>query len=72
MKHEFGDDRKRIKHALLVFDQARKIFIREEGDPGVVTAAALLHDIGIKEAERKHGSSEAHFKEIEGPPIARR
>jgi len=37
-----------------------------------VVAAALLHDIGIKEAERKHGSAAPKFQELEGPPIARR
>ncbi len=72
VKHEFGDDRKRIHHALLVFDQALKILQKENGDPRVITAAALLHNIGIKEAERKYGSSEAHYQEVEGPPIAQR
>ena len=72
VRHEFGDDRKRINHTLLVFDMAQKILRKEGGDPRVVTAAALLHDIGIKEAERKHSSCGAHFQEVEGPPIARR
>lgn len=39
--------------------------------PSVVIAAAILHDIGIREAERKHGSSAAHLQETEGPPVAR-
>ena len=38
----------------------------------MAVAAALLHDIGIKAAERKHGSSAARYQEIEGPPVARR
>ena len=37
----------------------------------VVRAAAIFHDIGIHEAERKHGSSAGRYQEIEGPPIAR-
>jgi HD superfamily phosphodiesterase len=37
----------------------------------VVLCAAYLHDIGIHEAERKHGSTEARYQEEEGPPIAR-
>jgi HD superfamily phosphodiesterase len=37
----------------------------------VVLCAAYLHDIGIHEAERKHGSAEAKYQEEEGPPIAR-
>ena len=72
MKHEFGDDQKRIKHTLIVFDQAQKIMCKEGGDPRVVIAAAILHDIGIQEAERKYGSSAGKYQEIEGPPIAKR
>ena len=34
-------------------------------------AAAILHDIGIHEAERKHGSAGGKYQEMEGPPIAR-
>ncbi|MHC4309978.1 MAG: HD domain-containing protein [Planctomycetota bacterium] len=30
-----------------------------------------MHDIGIHEAERKHGSSVGKYQEIEGPSIAR-
>ena len=37
----------------------------------MVRAAAILHDIGIHEAERKHGSSSGRLQELEGPPIAR-
>jgi hypothetical protein len=33
--------------------------------------AAYLHDIGIHEAERRHGSNAGNFQELEGPPIAR-
>jgi len=72
MKQELGEDRKRIQHALMVFDQAQKIMRKEGGDPRIVTAAALLHDIGIKDAERKYNSSSARYQELEGPPVARR
>ena len=37
----------------------------------MVRAAAILHDIGILEAERKHGSSNARYQEEYGPPLAR-
>ena len=33
-------------------------------------AAAILHDIGIHEAERKHGSSAGKWQEAEGPAVA--
>lgn len=72
VKAEFGDDERRITHAFSVLDEAEQILRREGGDPRVVVAAALLHDIGIREAERVHRSSAAKFQEKEGPPIARR
>ncbi len=71
MKEVFGADQKRIDHALSVLDYAERIQEAEGGDPLVVKAAAILHDIGIQEAERKHGSSAGRYQEIEGPPIAR-
>jgi HD superfamily phosphodiesterase len=40
------------------------------GDPLIVQAAAILHDVGILEAERKYGSSAGKYQEIEGPPMA--
>jgi len=102
MKAVFGDDERRIGHALKVLDYAETILRSEPGSsrlaepngprdvsvrgeqtparpgpaegrasPRIVCAAAILHDIGIHEAERKHGSSAGRFQEIEGPPIAR-
>jgi HD superfamily phosphodiesterase len=42
----------------------------EKGDMAVVLISAYLHDIGITEAERKYQSSDAHYQEQEGPPVA--
>ncbi len=70
MKNVFGDDQKRIEHALAVLDYAEQIQNIEGGDPLIVRAAAILHDIGIHEAERKYSSSAGKYQEIEGPPIA--
>jgi putative nucleotidyltransferase with HDIG domain len=70
MKNVFGQDQKRIEHALAVLDYAEQIQNAEGGDPLIVRAAAILHDIGIHEAEHKHGSSAGKYQEIEGPPIA--
>jgi hypothetical protein len=70
MKEVFGQDQKRIDHALAVLDYAEQIQAAEGGDPLVVKAAGILHDIGILQAEKKHGSSAGKFQEIEGPPIA--
>ncbi len=71
MEEYFGADRRRIDHALRVTAFARRLLERESGDRELVLATALLHDIGIPEAERKHGSAAGNLQEIEGPPVAR-
>ena len=71
MKTRFGSDQRRIDHAMEVLRYAETILEAEGGDPLTVKAAAILHDIGIPEAERKYGSSAGPFQEMEGPPIAR-
>jgi len=70
MRLVFGEDERRIKHALRVAAFAEELLEGEPADPYVVMAAAYLHDIGIHEAERKHGSAAGKYQEIEGPPIA--
>ena len=70
MKRYFRQDFKRIGHATKVARYAEQLAREEKGDMVVVLCAAYLHDIGIHEAERKHGSSEARYQEEEGPPIA--
>jgi DNA-directed RNA polymerase subunit RPC12/RpoP len=72
MRKVFGADERRIGHALRVLGFAEEILSAEGGNPLVVMAAAILHDIGIHEAERKHGSAAGPHQEAEGPPIARR
>ena len=71
MEEYFGEDRRRIGHALKVAGFAERILRHEPGNRELVLAAAYLHDIGIHEAERKHGSTAGNLQEIEGPPIAR-
>ena len=70
MKKVFEGDNKRIEHALAVLNYAEQILSEHKANPLIVTAAAILHDIGIHEAESKHGSSAGKYHEIEGPPIA--
>jgi len=70
MEQTFGDDTKRINHARSVLNYAEQILEKEGGDREVVEAAAILHDIGIHEAEKKYGSTAGKYQEIEGPPIA--
>ena len=71
MKRYFKQDFKRIGHATRVARYAEKIGIGEEGNLAVILTAAYLHDIGIKEAERKHESTAATYQEEEGPPVAK-
>lgn len=70
----FGTDVRRVNHALKVYGFA-SCMARREGlsakETQIVDVAAVLHDIGIKEAERKHHSSGGKYQEMEGPAIAR-
>jgi putative nucleotidyltransferase with HDIG domain len=70
MKRYFGQDFKRIGHASKVARYAEQLVKEEKGDMAVVLIAAYLHDIGIKEAERKYQNNEARYQEQEGPPVA--
>jgi len=71
MKRYFKQDFKRVGHAIRVARYAEQIGREEGGNLAIILCAAYLHDIGIKEAERKHGSSAAKYQEEEGPPIAK-
>ena len=70
MKQVFGNDKKRIDHALAVLNYAERIQAEEGAEPLIVKAAAILHDIGIHQAEQKYNSVAGKYQEIEGPPIA--
>lgn len=73
MANYFGNDTKRINHALKVYGFAAMIAGREklsQAEADTVRIAAILHDIGIHEAERKYGSSSGVYQEMEGPSIA--
>jgi HD superfamily phosphodiesterase len=74
MMKVFGRDERRIGHALKVLGFASAIADLEnisEKEKEIVSLAALLHDIGIQEAERKYDSAAGNYQEIEGVPIAR-
>lgn len=72
MKNYFGSDTKRINHAKKVMDFAEEILKQEQAGWHIVIPAAILHDVGIKLAEEKYGSSAGHYQEKEGPEIARK
>ncbi|MFO7760504.1 MAG: HD domain-containing protein [Desulfobia sp.] len=71
VKRYLGRDFKRIGHVMRVARYAEEIGKAEQGQLAVILAAAYLHDIGIPEAERKHGSAAARYQEEEGPAVAR-
>lgn len=68
----FGDDDRRIEHALRVLHHADNMMAeRDDCDPDIVVAAALLHDVGIKFAEEELGYNDGRTQEEYGPPAAR-
>jgi len=72
MEAYFGADKKRINHARNVMHFAEELLKREKGDWHIVIPAGILHDIGIKKAEEKYGSSSGKYQEKEGPEVARK
>lgn len=70
MKKVFGEDQKKVEHALAVLNYAEKIQAHEDGDLLIVRAAAILHDVDIHEARRMQGSSASRYREIESSLIA--
>ncbi len=74
MIHYFETDVSRINHARKVYGFATCIAQRENLPPEellIVDIAAILHDIGVKEAELKYRSTIGKYQEIEGPSVAR-
>jgi len=71
MEVYFNGDAKRINHAHRVAEYAEELLKREGGDYLIVIGASVLHDIGIHQAYKKHGSTISKYQEQEGPPIAR-
>jgi len=79
MKKYFGRDFRRIGHATRVARYVEEIgkLLEAEGNPpadynpAVAGIVAYLHDIGIKEGERKFNSSAPRYQHQEGPPVAR-
>jgi HD superfamily phosphodiesterase len=70
----FGHDVRRINHALKVYGFTKHIATLEKLPPEQLTLleiAALLHDIGIKEAEKQYQSTAGTYQELLGPDIAR-
>jgi Zn ribbon nucleic-acid-binding protein len=71
VKRYFSYDVNSVNHALKVAKYAEEILKIEGGHPLVVLGAAYLHQIGIKEAQEKHGRASLEDQEREGSAIAR-
>lgn len=69
----YEGDAKRIQHFVKVHSFA-SLIARSEGLEGeqllILEAAAYVHDIGIKPAERLYGSSNGKYQEMLGPAQA--
>lgn len=71
----YAGDPKRINHFMKVYGFAKVIGETEGLDDKaqlVLEIAALTHDIGIKNSERKYNSSAGNHQQVEGPPEARK
>jgi len=74
MMDYFGTDLRRINHALKVYGFAKTMGTLENLIPKeqyALELSAILHDIGIHEAQRKYQSTSGHHQEVEGPLVAR-
>ena len=68
----FGTDTRRVNHTLKVFGFAQALSGHlDEKSRRILLLAAILHDIGIKNAQLKYHSSAGNYQELEGPPVAR-
>lgn len=70
----YSGDPKRIQHFTKVHSYARIIGLKEglpERTQYILELAALVHDIGIKNAELKYHSSMGKYQEQEGPSEAK-
>ena len=70
----FGKDTSLINHTIKVYGFtcaiAEEESVSEEREI-IVRLAALLHDIGVPEAVRKHQSAAGNYQELEGPSVAK-
>lgn len=71
----YAGDVRRINHFFKVHGFAKAIGEMEGIDEDlqqILEIAALTHDIGIKNSEKKYDSCAGNYQQIEGPPEAKR
>lgn len=74
MTQYYQGDVRRINHFTKVYGFAKAIGEAEGLDAAtqeILEIAAITHDIGIKNSERKYSSSAGNYQQLEGPPEAR-
>jgi HD superfamily phosphodiesterase/DNA-directed RNA polymerase subunit RPC12/RpoP len=71
MKEHLKGDQKRMDHALKVLEFAEKILEKEEGNPKVVIAAAILYDIGVHEVGKNPERAKESNQEKNNLPAVR-
>ena len=70
MLNLYKNDSKRIQHFLKVYTITKLICQMEEVDEKtlwICCCSALVHDIGIKEATKKHGYCNGYLQQLYGP-----
>ncbi len=73
MMQVFNGDSRRIEHTLKVHAFSKTIIKGEKIDPDmaeIIEIAALMHDIGITECEKKYNCAGGQLQQIEGPKVA--
>ena len=71
----YAGDARRINHFLKVYGFAKTIGELEwlsEQKQQILEMAAVTHDIGIKNSEKKYNTSAGKYQQIEGPPEAKK
>lgn len=71
-EYDIGDP-KRINHFIKVHSFAKLIGEKEgltADSLNLLEAAAVLHDIGIHNCEKKYGSTAGNYQQTEGVPVA--
>lgn len=69
----YAGDPQQIQHFIRAHSFAHLIGLGEGLDDEtqhILEVAAIVHDIGIKNAMEKYGSANGNYQEIEGPPVA--
>lgn len=64
LKTRLGSDSERLARALSTLENAREILRRNDGNPRVVIAAALLYEIGVGPDERKRDPAAPTARQI--------